>query len=77
MIPMHVLEAIALIVGGGAIGGVGVVSLGIKRDDRRGGFPADTDDTIARAARRVTRVGTRGPDRARGSRARRNDTLAV
>jgi hypothetical protein len=68
MISMHVLDAIALVVAGVSIGGVGIISLGIKRDDRRGRFPADTDDPITRAARRATGLGTRGPDRARGAR---------
>jgi hypothetical protein len=77
MISMHILEAIVLVVAGGTVGGVGVISLGIKRDDRRGRFPADTDDTIARAARRAIRVGIRNPDRARGDRVHRTDTLSV
>lgn len=77
MIEMHVLEAIELMVAGGTIGGLGVISLGIKRDDRRGRFPADTNDLIARAARRATRVGTRNPDPARDGRPHRRDTLPV
>lgn len=77
MIGMHVLEAIELMVAGGTIGGLGVISLGIKRDDRRGRFPANTNDLIARAARRATRVGTRNPDPARDGRRHRRDTLPV
>lgn len=77
MIGMHVLEVIELVVAGGTIGGLGVISLGIKRDDRRGRFPADTNDVIARAARRATRVGIRSPDPARDGRPHRNDTLSV
>jgi hypothetical protein len=68
---MHLIDAIALVVAGGTIGGVGVISLGIKRDDHRGGFPADTDDLIARAARRATHAG------ARDARHHRKDTLSV
>jgi len=62
MITMPVLEAISLVMAGGTIGGLGVISLGIKRDDRRGRFPADTNDLIARAARRASGVGVRSPD---------------
>jgi hypothetical protein len=61
MITMHVLEAIALVMAGGTVGGLGVISLGIKRDDRPGRFPADTNDLIARAARRASGVGIRSP----------------
>jgi hypothetical protein len=77
MISMHVLEAIVLVVGGGTVGGVGVISLGIKWDDHRGRFPADTNNLIARAARRATRVGTRNPDPPRDGRPRPKDTLPV
>jgi hypothetical protein len=77
MISMHVLEAIVLVAAGGTAGGVGVISLGIKRDDRPGRFPADTNDLIARVARRATHVGTRNPDPARDGRPRRKDTLPV
>ncbi len=53
MIAMYV-SAIALVAAGAAIGIVAMVCLGIKRDDRPGGFPADADDRIARAARKMT-----------------------
>jgi hypothetical protein len=59
VIVMRVLEAVALVLAGGTVGGIGVISLGIKRDDRRGRFPAYTDDPIARAARRGTGVRVR------------------
>ena len=37
---MYVSAAIALVVAGAAIGVLVMVCLGIKRDDRPGGFPA-------------------------------------
>ena len=49
---------------GAAIGILVMVCLGIKRDDRPGGFPADANDRIARAARKMTGAGTRRPERA-------------
>jgi hypothetical protein len=70
MISMHVIEAIVLVAAGGTLGGVGVISLGIKRDDRRGRFPADASDPITRAARRATRVGVRSLDQTRDARVR-------
>ncbi len=54
MIGTYMLAAIALVAAGVAIGMLGMVCLGIKRDDRPGGFPADTNDRIAHAARRLT-----------------------
>lgn len=59
---IYVFTAIALVAAGAVIGVLAVVALGIRRDDRRGGFPAHTDDRIARGARRVTGVGARGPE---------------
>ena len=60
----YVVAAIALVVAGGVIGILGTVCLGIKRDDRPGGFPADTNDRIAYAARRLTGAGARSPESA-------------
>jgi hypothetical protein len=77
MISMHVLEAIVLVGVGGTIGGLGVISLGIKRDDRHGRFPADTNDVIARAARRATRVGARRPNPAHDARSNPKSTPPV
>ena len=75
MIAMYVC-AMALVAAGAAIGIVAMVCLGIKRDDRPGGFPADTDDRIARAARKMTGAGSRRPQRA-VSASRRHDVLSV
>ena len=57
MIGMFVSAAIALVVAGVAIGILVMVCLGIKRDDRPGGFPADANDRIARATRKMTGAG--------------------
>jgi hypothetical protein len=65
VIEMYVFTAIALVVAGAVIGVLAVVSLGIRRDDHRDGFPAGTDDRVARGARRVTGVGVRGPELAK------------
>ncbi len=75
MIAMYV-SAIALVAAGAAIGIVAMVCLGIKRDDRPGGFPADADDRIARAARKMTGAGARRPERAAAA-SRRQDILSV
>jgi hypothetical protein len=68
MIGMYVSAAIALVVAGAAIGILVMVCLGIKRDDRPGGFPADADDRIARASRKMTGAGARSPELAEASR---------
>ena len=61
MIGMYA-SAIALVVAGAAIGILVMVCLGIKRDDRPGGFPAGAHDRTARAARKMTGAGTRSPE---------------
>ena len=55
----YVLAALALVAAGVAIGIIVTISLGIKRNDRPGGFLADTEEWTARAACRVTGIGTR------------------
>jgi hypothetical protein len=62
VIEIYVFTAIALVAAGAVIGVLAVVALGIRRDDRRGGFPARTRDRIARGARQVTGVGVRRPE---------------
>jgi hypothetical protein len=59
VIEMYVFAALALVIAGVTIGVLVMVCLGIKRDDRPGGFPADTNDRTARAARRVIGIGAR------------------
>ncbi len=76
MIGMYVSAAIALVVAGTAIGILVMVCLGIKRDDRPGGFPAATNDRTARAARRVIGVGARSAELADNA-SRRQDILPV
>ena len=76
MIGMYVSAATALLAAGVAIGVLVVVCLGIKRDDRPGGFPADAHDRTERAARKMTGAGARRPERAAAV-SRRQDTLPV
>jgi hypothetical protein len=71
---MYVSAAIVLVVAGVAIGILVMVCLGIKRDDRPGGFPGDANDRIARATRKMTGAGTRSPELAAS---RRQDILPV
>ena len=46
----YIFAAIALVTGGAVIGVLAVVALGIRRDDRRGAFPARADGRVARGA---------------------------
>jgi hypothetical protein len=62
VIETYVVTAIALVAAGAVIGVLAVLALGIRRDDRRGGFPARTRGRIARGARQVTGVGVRSPE---------------
>jgi hypothetical protein len=73
----YIVTAIVLVAAGAVIGILAVVSLGIHRDDRRGGFPADTNDRIARGARRLVGVSARGPGVAGDTSRRRQDTVAA
>lgn len=75
MTEVYIFASIAL-VAGVVIGALVVVCLGISRDDRPGGFPAATDDRMARAARRVTRAGIRRPELADETSRRRNIVAA-
>jgi hypothetical protein len=65
VIEIYVFTAIALVAAGVMIGVLAVLSLGIRRDDRPGGFPADTDDRVVRSARRVIGAGARAPELAK------------
>jgi hypothetical protein len=76
MIAMYVFAATALVLAGAATGIVVMVCLGIKRDDRPGGFPAAANDRAARAARKLTGAGTRRPEPTAAVN-RRQDTLPV
>jgi hypothetical protein len=60
MIEGYTLAAVALLAAGAVVGFLAVVRLGIHREGRRGAFPADTEDPIARGVRRVTGLGARG-----------------
>jgi hypothetical protein len=72
---MYVSAAIALVVAGAAIGILAMVSLGIKRDDRPGGFPAAAKDRTTRAARKMTGASVRPEPASDASRQR--DILPV
>ena len=72
----YIFASIALVAAGAVIGILAVVALGIRRDDRRGGFPARTHSRMARGARRVTGAGTRSPELAADA-SRRQDILPV
>jgi hypothetical protein len=72
---MYVSAAIALVVAGAAIGILVMVCLGIKRDDRPGGFPAAARNPTTRAARKMTGASAR-PEPASDA-SRRQDTLPV
>ena len=76
MTEMYVFAALALVIAGVTMGILVMVCLGIKRDDRPGGFPAYTNDRTARAARRVIGVGARNVDLADQA-SRRQDFLPV
>jgi len=68
----YIFAAIALVAAGAVIGILAVVALGIRRDDRRGGFPARTHSAMARGARRVTGVSSRSPEPAADASRRRH-----
>jgi len=72
----YIFAAIALVTAGAVIGILAVVALGVRRDDRRGAFPARANGRVARGARRVTGVGTRSPEPAADA-SRRQDILPV
>jgi hypothetical protein len=72
---MYVSAAIALVVAGVAIGILVMVCLGIKRDDRPGGFPAAAKGRTARAARKMTGAGASPEPAAEAS--RQQDILPV
>ena len=62
MIGIYVFAAAALVITGAAIG---VVSLGFCREERGFILTSDITDPVARAARRINRVYTRGHGLAR------------
>jgi hypothetical protein len=72
----YIFAAIALVAAGAVIGVLAVVALGIRREDRRGGFPARPRGRVARGARRVTGAGSRRPEQAVAA-SRRQDILSV
>lgn len=73
---IYVFTTIALVAAGAVMGALAMVALGIRRDDRRGRFPAHPHGLMARGARRVTGVAVRGPRLAAEARPRQ-DILPV
>ena len=73
----YIFAAIALVTAGAVIGVLAVVALGIRREDRRGAFPARANSRVARGARRMTGVGTRSPQLAAAQPSRQQDILPV
>jgi hypothetical protein len=76
VIGMYVFAATALLGAGVTIGILVMVCLGIKRDDRPGGFPAGAPDRIARATRKMTGAGARSTEPTANA-SRRQDILPV
>lgn len=76
MTETYIFAALALVMTGVTIGILVMISLGIKRDDRPGGFPVKSDDWTARAARRVIGVGARSAELTDKT-SRRQDILPV
>ncbi len=62
MLETYVFAAIALTAVGAVIGVLLMMSIGIKRDDHPGGFPAHTADRTVCAARRMTGAAARRPE---------------
>jgi hypothetical protein len=62
VIGIYVFAAAALVITGAANG---VVSLGFRREERGFSLTSDITDPVARAARRINRVYTRGHGLAR------------
>jgi hypothetical protein len=58
---VYVSAAAALVIAGAVIGVLAVVALGIHREDRHLSLTSDITDRVARGARRVNGVYTRGP----------------
>ena len=61
MAGVYVSAAAALVIAGAVIGVLAVVALGIHREDRHLSLTSDITDRVARGARRVNGVYTRGP----------------
>lgn len=57
-----VAVTVALFLGGVVTGGIAVMALAIRREDRRYSLVREAPDRISRSARRLTNVGGRGLD---------------
>jgi hypothetical protein len=71
----YIFPAIALVTAGVLVGALAVVCLGIRSDDRRGRFPADTNRLVTRAARRMTGVGIRRTEETRDASGHQKTTI--
>jgi hypothetical protein len=60
MTGFYLAAAAALVIAGAVIGVLIVVSLGIRREERRGSLTKDTDSRVDRGVRRLNGVGSRG-----------------
>lgn len=60
MAGIYVFTAVALLMAGAVIGVLAVVRLGIHREDRDLSLTSDITDRVARGARWMNGVGTRG-----------------
>jgi hypothetical protein len=54
------VAALVMVLAGAVLGGLAVVRLGIRREERDHSLTNDITDRVARGARRVNRVYTRG-----------------
>lgn len=57
-----VAVTVALFLGGVVTGGIAVMALAIRREDRHYSLVREAPDRISRSARRLTNVGSRGLD---------------
>jgi hypothetical protein len=60
VIEIYVVVAATLVIIGAVVGGIAVVSLGIRREEREMTLTDDITDRAARGVRRVNGVYTRG-----------------
>ena len=72
MAGIYVFAAVALLMAGAVIGVLAVVTLGIHREDHDLSLTSDITDRVARGARRMNGVGTRGLGLAHETGDRRN-----
>lgn len=62
MASVVIVMAVALFLGGIAVGVIAVVAVSVRREDRAFSMPGDAPDRISRSARRLNGLGSRGLD---------------